>query len=223
MAFKRIIQPDARPDPSTLTAQMAGIGMNFAADPDRDANIEDTLIFASEVGMTENDLRVLSVLTTWLEVHHRFVNADRLVRAITEHPSERVRAYWSAVATWLSKDRRFSRLSGAYEGPSVDLLPTGTEFQLERRGEDERFEETVLRVPSGTLRRRDTDVHTPETLVRHHRGYRNRVLMGPSWRADIWTALESDPDLSVAEAARRAYSSFAAAWEASRDFHLLHT
>jgi len=33
---------------------------------------------------------------------------------------------------------------------------------------------------------------------------RNRVLGGPSWRADVWTVLEGDPDVNVAEAARRA-------------------
>ncbi len=27
-------------------------------------------------------------------------------------------------------------------------------------------------------------------VVRRHAGYRNRVLMGPSFRADAWTVLE---------------------------------
>jgi len=46
--------------------------------------------------------------------------------------------------------------------------------------------------------------------------------MGPTWRADVWTALEEEPDVSVAEAARRAGCSFATAWQVVQDFQLLH-
>lgn len=175
---------------SELTARMVGIGMNFAAEPQVGADIETTLLHASELGMDEGELRVLSVLTTWLGVHHAHVNADRMVRLVGESPSPRVRAYWASVAAWLEKDRRFARLASGYDGAAVDLLPVGTDFQLKRRGEDERFAGTKVRVPRGTLRDRAQDVLMPEALVGRHAGYRNRVLMGPSWRADAWTVLE---------------------------------
>jgi hypothetical protein len=209
------------PTPEILTARMVGIGLNFAADPDADADIESTLVFASLSGMEDDSLRTLSVLTTWLGVHHAYVNADRIIRLVKGQPSERVRAYWAAIAHWLRKDRRLARLEGFYEGPPVELLPTGTEFQIKRRGEDERFVGSKLRVPSGTLRDRAQDVLTPEVLVRRHAGYRNRVLMGPSFRADVWTVLQKSPELSVADVARRAACSFATAWQAVQDFRLL--
>ncbi|MCC6646558.1 MAG: hypothetical protein IT374_13420 [Polyangiaceae bacterium] len=134
--------------------------------------------------------------------------------------SDRVRAYWGAIATWLKRDRRLARLVGAYRayrGAPIDLLPTGTELQMKRRGEDERFSGSKLRVPSGTLRDRREDVLSPEVLVRRHAGYRNRVLMGPSFRADVWTALEHAPDLSIADIARKSSCSFATAWQAAQD------
>jgi hypothetical protein len=221
MAFSRADSPAAMPAADELTARMVGIGMNFATKPKPDADIEGTLVHASVLGMDEGDLRVLAVLTTWLGVHHTRVNADRLVRLVGVQPSERVRAYWSAVATWLDKDRRFARLVAAYAGPPVELLPTGTGFQIKRRGEDERFAGSKLRVPTGTLRDRHEDVLLPEALVRRHAGYRNRVLMGPSFRADVWTALEQAPDLSVADVARKASCSFATAWQAAQDYRLL--
>lgn len=164
---------------------------------------------------------MLGVLTTWLRVHHAHVNADRLVRLVGVHPSERVRAYWSAIAMWLKKDRRLARLAGAYDGATIELLPTGTEFQVKRRGEDERFTGSKLRVPKGALRDRHEDVLPPELLVRRHAGYRNRVLMGPSFRADVWTALEHAPDLSIADIARIASCSFATAWQTAQDYRLL--
>jgi hypothetical protein len=221
MAFSRALMPGPRPHASRLTADMAGIGMNFAAEPNIHANIEDTLIYASELGMIDEDLRVLSVLTTWLGAHHGRINADRLVRVIVEHPSERVRAYWAAMATWLAKDRRFARLATTYAGPPVELLGVGTQFQISRRGEDERFAGTMLRVPAGTLRDRIADVLSPDALARLHPGYRNRVRMGPSWRADVWTILEREPNLSVADVARRAYCSFATGWQVVQDFNLM--
>lgn len=221
MGFSRTPISDARPPPEQLTSRMTAIGMDFAATPEPDADIESTLVHASSLGMDDGDLRVLAVLTTWLGIHASHINADRLVRVASAHPSERVRAYWSAVATWQAKDRRFARLGAAHPGPTVDLLPTGTDFQISRRGEDERFVGSRLRVPSGTLRDRTSDVLSPEVLVRRHAGYRNRVLIGPTFRADVWTVLERSPDLSVAEVARRASCSFSTAWQATQDFRLL--
>ena len=221
MAFNRAPAAEPMPPCEVLTARMVGIGLNFAARPEVDADIESSLVFASISGMEEDSLRTLSVLTTWLGVHRAHINADRLIRLVSEQPSDRVRAYWAAIARWLRKDRRFARLEGFYDGPPIELLPVGTEFQIERRGEDERFVGSKLRVPSGTLRDRAADVLPPEVLVRRHAGYRNRVLMGPSFRADVWTVLEKSPGLSVADVARRASCSFATAWQAVQDFKLL--
>ena len=121
----------------------------------------------------------------------------------------------------MSKDLRLARLANLHNGPPFDLLPVGTDFQIARRGEDERFVGSSLRVPAGTLRDRAADVLSPEVLVRRHAGYRNRVIMGPTWRADVWTALEEEPEVGVAEAARRAGCSFATAWQVVQDFRLL--
>ena len=219
MGFKRSVA-GGRPPNDVLTAQMVGIGMNFAAAGAADADIEETLVHSSALGMDGGDFRVLSVLTSWLGVHHAHVNVDRLVRLVAAHDSIRVRAYWSGVAMWLAKDRRFARLIS--NQPRLDLMPVGTDFQLKRKGEDERFAGSTLRVPRETLRDRDDDVLPAEVLAKRHAGFRNRVLIGPTWRADVWTILEKAPQLSAAEAARRASCSFAAAWQATRDFRVLH-
>ena len=211
------------PDYQRLTARMVGIGLAFAAEPEVDADIESTLVFASVSGMDHDSLRTLAVLTTWLGVHHAHLNADRLIRLVAKQPSPRVRAYWAAIAHWLKKDRRFARLAASYHGAPVELLMTGTAFQIARRGEDVRFAGSKVRVPTDTLRDRAEDVTPPDVLVRRHAGYRNRVLMGPSFRADVWTVMEKEPDLSVADIARRAACGFATAWQAAADFRLLRS
>ncbi len=222
MAFSRMTRCEPTPASDELTARMVGIGLSFAASPHVDADIEGTLVHASTAGMVDGDLRVLAVLTTWLGVHHMHVNADRLVRLVGAQTSARVHAYWASIATWQEKDRRLARLAAIYNGAPVELLPTGTAFQIKRHGEDERFVDSCLRAPKGTLRDRPQDVLSPEVLVRRHAGYRNRVLMGPSFRADVWTVLEKEPRLTVAEVARRAACSFATAWQTVQDFRLLY-
>jgi hypothetical protein len=204
-----------------LTAAMVGIGMLFAAKAAPEPNIEDTLIAASVEGMDRDDLRVLAVLVTWLGAHHSRINADRLIRALQVQPSARVRVFWAAVARWLPKDRRLARLGDLYRGPRVDLLRAGTDFQIARRGEDPRFAHGPLRVPAGVLRDRPADILTPAPLAKRHSTYRSRVLMGPSYRADMWALLDREPSLSASELARKAYGSFATAWQVKHDRDLL--
>lgn len=221
MGFRRAIGPSRILTGDELTAALVGIGFNLAASGARNPNIEDTVLAASVEGLEHDDLRVLALLVTWLEVHSAWLNADRLIAIVREYPSPRVRAFWSAVARWLARDRRFARMARAYSGPRVDLLATGTRFQIKRAGEDPRFEGTPVRVPAAVLRDRKDDVQSPAELARRHRAYRRRVMLGPSYRADMWAELEADPSLSPAELARRTYGSFATAWQVKHDWQVL--
>jgi hypothetical protein len=149
-----------------------------------------------------------------------WVNADRLTRIVAAQDSSRVRALWSALAYWQEKDRRFARLAKLHTAGRIDLLAAGTDFQLRRHGEDARFAGGPLRVPANLLRDRAADVEPPADLSRHHHAYRHRVMIGPTYRADMWAALEADPTLSAAALARQTYGSFATAWHVRRDFAL---
>lgn len=222
MAYSRTVVTPKPSEGAKLTSDMVGIGMLFAATASTEPNIEDTLIAASVEAMERDELRILAVLTTWLDIHHPRVNADRLFRALEGSPSPRVRAFWGAVGTWLGKDRRLARLATLYDGPRIDLMRTGSEFQVRRRGEDARFRGTRLRVPAGVVRDRRADVLSPTELAGRHRAYRQRIRMGPSYRADLWAILERDPRLPAAELARRSYGSFASAWKVKQDWALLH-
>lgn len=217
MGFKRVVAPQAPLRGEALTGAMAGIGMAVAGEPDYAAPIEDTLLAVSIEGMERDQLRELAVLTTWWSLHAPFVNADRLFMLVGREASERVRAYWSALAATRKTDPRFRRFAGVAPSSEQHLLRVGSAFQLVRRGEDPRFLGSMLRVPEGTLRARSSDVLTPERLARHHRTYRARILMGPSYRADMWAALEREPTLSASELARTTYGSIATASRVKRD------
>lgn len=221
MPFSRALIPAAPLGPAALTSAMVGIGMRFAAASAPGANIEDTLLFASIEAMENHDLRVLAILVTWFGVHAPWVNADRLTKIVAAQESTRTRSLWSALARWQGRDRRFTRLAKLRPARRLDLLPTGTDFQVGRRGEDPRFAGSALRVPANVLRDRAADVEQPAELARHHHAYRYRVMIGPTYRADMWAALEDDPTLSAAAMARKTYGSFATAWHVRRDFAVL--
>jgi hypothetical protein len=206
---------------SELTSAMVGIGMLYPAPPTRDPNIEDTLISASLEGIQNDDLRLISVLTSWLGVHHPWINADRLTRALMHVKSVKALAFWAAVGQWLGKDRRFNRLRALYDGSRIDLLVVGSDFQIKRRGEDIRFQDTPLRVPAGVLRERASDILTPFELAQFHSTYRERIRSGPTYRADMWAELIRNPDLTPAKVAHRTFGSYGTAWNVKRDFELL--
>ena len=217
MPFSRVIAPTAKAEIDSLTSDMVGIGMNFAARANPQPNIEDTLLYASVEAVEKPDLRVLAVLTTWFGLYATWVNVDRLTQLVTNQESQRVRAFWSALAYWWQKDPRYARLCRLYSGPRQDLLSTGTSFHIMRHGEDRRFAGSALRVPGNVLRDRSTDVLRPAELARRHHAFRYRVMIGPGYRADMWAAIELDPTLSAAELARKTYGSFATAWRVKRD------
>ena len=107
---------------------------SFAAKGTRNPNIEDTLLFASREALEKDDLRVLSVLVTWLGVHAAWINADRLTRLVAEEELPKVRAFWAAVGRWLKTDRRFAWLVRLYRGRRLDLLAAGTAGAASWRG-----------------------------------------------------------------------------------------
>lgn len=76
-------------------------------------------------------------------------------------------------------------------------------------------------MPTGILRDRPADVLTPVELARVHRTYLRRILLGPSYRADMWAVLDGDASLSASELARRTYGSFATAWHVLQDWQVL--
>ena len=66
------------------------------------------------------------------------------------------------------------------------------------------------------LRERESDILSPQELASRHPAYRWRILVGPTYRADMLAHLENNPGLSASELARLAYGSFATAHEVKR-------
>lgn len=52
------------------------------------------------------------------------------------------------------------------------------------------------------LRDRQQNVLSPQELAKKHAVYRQRIIMGPTYRVDMWALLEVEPALTPAEVVR---------------------
>ncbi len=227
MAYKRSLLPVSYAVGEALTSDLIAIGMRLGGVPSADEpNIEDTIVAASIEGLFQADYRVLSLLVDWFGIHVARVNVDRLTRLVAALDDVRVKAFWVGLAQWQKKDSRLKKLQQVptkfKRGHRFDLMSEGTDFQIERYGEDPRFIGTVLKVPSKLLRHRPQDIASVAELAKRHLAYSYRIMIGPSYRADMWALVERKPELTPTEIARQTYGSFPTAWEVKRDWLLLN-
>lgn len=222
MPFSRV-QP-ARPSGHGLDAALRSIGARIGrgASDGPPADIEATLLAAVERALPR-DFRTLGVLLAWLAEHQARVNVPRLGRMLRRGSAQPiVRAFWSAVGTWLkAHDIRWRPIERVYQGKPLDLDDAEvTRIQLARVGPDPRFVGSALRVHAKLLRSRPQDVDTPEQLAARHSVYRKRIEIGPSYRADVWSALEQHPDATPAQVAREVGCAYETARATAEDFRL---
>lgn len=224
MGFKRKIVPESFSVGDELTPQLVSIGFLFADDRAKEEpNIEDALIAASREGLA-GDYRTLALLVDWMPIHLKQLNVDRLASVVKELSDERLRAFWSAVGRWQKSDPRLAKLKRLYRGPRMPIIDKELiRFPLKRDGEDTRFEGTCLIVPGKILRHRPSDIADPTFVAKHHLAYRYRIIIGPSYRADMWALLDREPNLSSSELARRCYGSFATAWDVKKDWAIIRS
>lgn len=224
MPFSRT-QPEPRAVAS-LDAALRSLGIRVGSTPAsrEPADIELTLTSAVEEALPR-DYRLLAVLVTWLEMHHARVNVPRLGRVVKGNAarSPLVSAFWAAIGHWLgAQDTRWLAMKRLYVGKTLDLDDAEiTTMQLQRAGADPRFAGSPLRVHAKLLRSRAADVDTSEQLAARHPLYRKRLELGASYRADVWYALERDPQATPAQIARKVGCSYETARSVAEDFRLV--
>lgn len=216
MVFKRTLFPASLASHEALTADLIGMGVRLSGIMHRNSNIENTLLAASIEGLS-GDGRVLSLLVDWVQIHNARINADRLVQLILRWRRQQpaiFAIFWAAIGQWLGTDSRFAKLRRLAPKKRFDFL-------VAKHGEDERFQNTCLRVPQGVFRHRPSDVLSPEELACIHLPYHYRIMMGPSYRADMWAYLYLNPETSTAELARICHGSYPTAFAVKRDFAVI--
>jgi hypothetical protein len=218
-------QPEPRAVAS-LDAALRSIGMRVGSTPAsrEPADIEVTVASAVEQALPR-DYRLLGVIVAWLEEHHARVNVPRLGRVVKRSAAvgPLVSAFWAAIGHWLgAQDTRWRAFERLYAGKKLDLDDAEiTAVQLQRAGADPRFAGSPLRVQAKLLRSRSADVDTSEQLAARHPLYRKRLELGANFRADVWYALERDPEATPAQVARKVGCAYETARLVAEDFRLL--
>jgi len=225
MGYKRIFYPKKIFEGDDLDSAFTAIGTAQGSEFNTiNPNIEDTLFSGSLESVNRNNGRIASILVDWISAYHELINVDRLTSIITSLKDEEhkwVKVFWCANAQRLDKKYlRWKKLASLYPRSNrfnfIDRKKRpndqgSTEFLMNRYGEDDRFIETCIRIPKNTFQHRPTHVFSADKIAKIHGGFKQRLIIGPTCRADMWAALTKDPTLSPSELADKTYGSYATA------------
>jgi hypothetical protein len=186
----------------SLNHRLTAIGFRIGFDgPDlklnhllllEEGDLEETLIRGAFEA--RSDFRLLSVLLTWISVHGNYVIVEKFSKK--REAFEKVQGTnrvldlmaAQAVVCGFHKWKKLIRTSVKHPEIPVDPQLLGPSIQYQ--GADDDLKKFGILVPKKLLRIRADDVMTPSALARLNAQYRNRLLFGASWRADIVTAIE---------------------------------
>ena len=218
----------------SLDSDLRAIGFNLKGkEKSTDPNIESSIISASIESVNNKDNRMGGLLVDWITVHHLRINVDRLTKfvfSLSDSEYKFVKIFWCANAQRLfKKDQRFKRLSELYKGRKVNFADRFlkkeqkkiTKMFIEIRGEDERFKGTCIRVPKGYFPEKIHQIFPVSVIAKSHLPYYYRVMMGASYRADLWALLDSSPNISAYALGKKAHCSYRSAYMAKKDYELL--
>ena len=207
-----------------LSERLAAIGFRLAGasepaprrGPSED--IERALLDAA--APARSDGRLLSLLFSWVDVHAERVNVDRLrglLRAAGGDADARlVTSTLAAYALSLGR-HRWKKLIAAPAEPKHLSASAAAASAVELKGAEPWLAAHNILAARGSLRIRPADVLSVKELAKAHRGYRNRLLYGASWRADIVTAIEEGAG-TAAEIRSRVGCSYEPAHRVRREY-----
>ena len=209
-----------------LDNDLRAIGFNLSCEKkSTDPNIEISLVSASVETINNQDNRLGGLLVDWITIHSLRINVDRLTKFVfnlSDSEHKFVKIFWCANAQRLfPKDQRFQRLSKLYKGKRINFANL-TKILIEIKGEDERFKRTCIRIPKGYFPERLKQIFSGSIVAKNHLPYRYRLMMGPSYRADLWALLKRYPTLSAYSLGKKAYCSYRTAYIAKKDYELLN-
>ena len=218
----------------SLDSDLRAIGFNLGGGKkSTDPDIEASIISASIEAVNNKDTRIGGLLVDWITVHYLRINVDRLTKfvfSLNDSDYKFVKIFWCANAQrFFIKDQRFKRLSELYNGKRLNFVDRFvkkgqkkvTKMLIEIKGEDERFKRTCIRVPKGYFSERPCQIFPVSVIAKNHLPYRYRVMMGSSYRADLWALLDSNPGISAYALGKKAHCSYRSAYIAKKDYELL--
>jgi hypothetical protein len=167
------------------------------------------------------DYRIAAILLAWIKVHGNYVIVEKLMKLKNKSERDAGESFlWlTLVAAWAVECgcHKWRKLIKNETGPVYLYDPEISESAISRKGLIPWLEPLGYRVPQNSFRIRESDVLTREELIDWNPQYRNRYLYGPSWRADIITAVQQGITIP-AEISRTIGCSYEPAYRISHEY-----
>jgi hypothetical protein len=203
----------------SLDEKLAGIGLMVSSKPLSKSDvamvdIESTLAEAFIALLDESNLRLLVPVFTWTEVHGSSVIIEKLIKVLIKHSADlhdtSLAALFARFALqtghkrWSTVAKKFTLKTSTPRllGPS-DMAAS----LVSLRGEESWAKDSGYRVAKGLITPNYKWVLSRKALAKLNPQYRNRLIYGPQWRADIITAYEQGAK-TPAEASRISGASY---------------
>lgn len=169
-----------------------GISLSISGEIDKKiwVDIEKTLIDACyEV---ESDSRLLSLLFSWIGVHGKYLNADKIIKLYKLTSKFRGDSPWFYALCAFGVEQGILKLKKGIKKQKelVYFRNEKSKTLFEIKGAISYLEKIGIMIPEGSIRIRDKDVLPIEVLLKKNKQFKNRLLFGANWRADIITAIE---------------------------------
>jgi hypothetical protein len=174
----------------SLDQKLSYIGVQLAGIPkiknSQWIDIENTLHEATLE--FSQDSRLFSLLCSWVSIHGDYIIIEKLMKLQKKKNSPWLIAL--AICAFNMGFHQWKRLIKKQKGPLAFVSADLALSSIALKGEEPNFRKNGFYIPLGTIRVRASDAQTSERLVKKNPQYRNRLLFGASWRADIITAIE---------------------------------
>ena len=206
-----------------LYEKLSAIGVCISSEPypmlwGRSVDIEKTLMDSAEFILLNRNSRILSLLLSWIKYHGEQVNIERLKKLV--HADKRDLAWINLFAFYglHCKQTRWRILANQVVGRvlvngHLKMVQTRANF----KGEESWARHSGFIIPCDSEPADEKYVLTSQQLAQMNVMYRNRLIFGASWRADIVTAMGLGAQ-TPAEAARLVSASYEPAYRVFRDF-----
>jgi hypothetical protein len=141
-----------------------------------------------------NDSKLLSLICSWILVHGDYVVVDKLQKKVGELDANDPAKTWMMAVFVFAKSQgmhKWAKWAKKFKHPRYLFGDELTLLAVKRKGEMNLFKDYGIVVPNGALRIRENDALEPAELAQQNKQYRNRLLFGASWRADIITLIQA--------------------------------
>ncbi len=209
------------------TDDLVCMGMRFDGGSLREAcerNVDIETMILNIVRVFPEDTRLASVFLSWIKVHGNYVIIEKLAKFAARRMKDSGNdlPWLSMTAAWAVECgyHKWRRLATSVTKPTYLYPRMMSEGAITLKGIVPWLESLGFRIPEHSIRIREEDVTPPENLVRYNLQYRNRYLFGPSWRADIITAMQRGIT-APAQISRVVGCSYEPAYRVSREYRMV--